>query len=268
MEGIRHRIARKGVETSQRLGRHRRTIERTTAWLAGCRRRHRRYERKAEHFLAFTRVACTLIRYPDCWYAQLSLLQALCLWGLPDGAGGGPDGHQPFQPLGGATAVRTVKRWLAMAGTGNRAPGQPDQPGDSARRCLHPFVAEAGDPVALALETGQPERFLWVDEKGVADNIGGRAGHIGSYRRQSLWIPPSVGWSTLDPRAQRLVADVLVMLNLLERDGHPDEVEERLARMEQPGMSLPPCIRTDRQPLQPGLLPWALRIPRCGTGTL
>ncbi|MFF9706459.1 IS5 family transposase [Streptomyces griseofuscus] len=59
--GIRHRIARKGVETSQRLGRHRWTIERTTAWLAGCRRLHRRFERKAEHFLAFTSLACTLI---------------------------------------------------------------------------------------------------------------------------------------------------------------------------------------------------------------
>ncbi|MGQ7754580.1 hypothetical protein ACUN29_40185 (plasmid) [Streptomyces sp. WC2508] len=31
------------------------------AWLAGCRRLHRRYERKAEHFLAFTSIACILI---------------------------------------------------------------------------------------------------------------------------------------------------------------------------------------------------------------
>ncbi|MFF5665953.1 IS5 family transposase [Streptomyces griseofuscus] len=61
--GIRHRIARKGVETSQRLGRHRWTTERTMAWLAGCRRLHRRFERKAEHFLAFTSLACTLICY-------------------------------------------------------------------------------------------------------------------------------------------------------------------------------------------------------------
>ncbi|MGW1123312.1 IS5 family transposase [Streptomyces tanashiensis] len=61
--GITHRIARKGVESSQRLGRHRWTIERTMAWLAGCRRLHRRYERKADHFLAFTAIACTLICY-------------------------------------------------------------------------------------------------------------------------------------------------------------------------------------------------------------
>ncbi|MFI1160755.1 hypothetical protein [Streptomyces sioyaensis] len=60
--GITHRIARKGIETSQRLGRpldHRNTM----SWLADCRRLHRRYERKAEHRLAFTGIACTLICY-------------------------------------------------------------------------------------------------------------------------------------------------------------------------------------------------------------
>ena len=59
--GIVHRLARKGVESSQRLGRHRWQVERTMAWPAGCRRLHRRYERKAEHFLAFADIACTLI---------------------------------------------------------------------------------------------------------------------------------------------------------------------------------------------------------------
>ena len=42
-----------GIESSTRLGRHRWVVERTVSWLAGCRRLHRRYERKAEHFLAF-----------------------------------------------------------------------------------------------------------------------------------------------------------------------------------------------------------------------
>jgi hypothetical protein len=45
------------------LGRHRWTVERTVAWLAGCRRPHRRYERKAEHFLAFAGTAGALICY-------------------------------------------------------------------------------------------------------------------------------------------------------------------------------------------------------------
>ncbi|MGY3335040.1 transposase [Streptomyces filamentosus] len=61
--GIRHRIARRGVESSPRLGRHRWTIERMMSWLGGCRRLHRRYERKAEHFLAFAGIAAALICY-------------------------------------------------------------------------------------------------------------------------------------------------------------------------------------------------------------
>ncbi|GAA2288522.1 hypothetical protein GCM10010234_31170 [Streptomyces hawaiiensis] len=56
--GITHRIVRKGIESSTRLGRHRWTIERTMARLAGCRRLH-----KADHFLALTSIACTLICY-------------------------------------------------------------------------------------------------------------------------------------------------------------------------------------------------------------
>jgi IS5 family transposase len=57
------RIAHKGVEPSQRLGRHRWTVDRTAAWLDGCRRPHRRYEPKAAHFLAFGAVAAALICY-------------------------------------------------------------------------------------------------------------------------------------------------------------------------------------------------------------
>ncbi|MBO2445333.1 IS5 family transposase [Actinomadura nitritigenes] len=55
------RIARRGIESSHRLGRHRWVVERTVSWLNGCRRLHRRYERKPEHFLAFVGIAATLI---------------------------------------------------------------------------------------------------------------------------------------------------------------------------------------------------------------
>lgn len=39
------RIARKGIESSERLGRRRRVIERTILWLSGYRRPGPRYER-------------------------------------------------------------------------------------------------------------------------------------------------------------------------------------------------------------------------------
>ncbi|MCX5103236.1 IS5 family transposase [Streptomyces sp. NBC_00439] len=59
--GIRHRIARKGIDYSQRLGRHRWVVERTVSWPAGCWHLHRRYERKAEQFLALVGIAAVLI---------------------------------------------------------------------------------------------------------------------------------------------------------------------------------------------------------------
>jgi transposase len=59
--GIAVRIARKGVESSQRLGRHRWVIERTMSWLMNSRRLVRRYDRYATHFTAFATIAAALI---------------------------------------------------------------------------------------------------------------------------------------------------------------------------------------------------------------
>ena len=52
--GIQPRIARRGVESSQRLGRHRWIVERTHAWLNRMRRLAMRYERRADIYQAFT----------------------------------------------------------------------------------------------------------------------------------------------------------------------------------------------------------------------
>jgi transposase len=56
--GIKVRIARRGVESSERLGRHRWKAERSIAWLAGCRRLRIRYDRDSERFFAFAMLAC------------------------------------------------------------------------------------------------------------------------------------------------------------------------------------------------------------------
>jgi transposase len=60
LRGITPRIARKGIESNERLGRHRWVIERTVAWLFGYRRLTIRYERKATHFNAFLTLAAAL----------------------------------------------------------------------------------------------------------------------------------------------------------------------------------------------------------------
>ena len=61
--GITPRIARPGIESGERLGRHRLRIERTISWLFGYRRLTVRYERKGEHFLAFLGLAAALSCY-------------------------------------------------------------------------------------------------------------------------------------------------------------------------------------------------------------
>lgn len=63
--GIAPRIARRGVESSERLGRHRWVVERTLAWLNRFRRLTVRYERRADLHQAFLSLGCALI----CWQA-------------------------------------------------------------------------------------------------------------------------------------------------------------------------------------------------------
>lgn len=59
--GIAARIARKGVEGSTRLGRHRWVAERTLAWLARYRRLTIRYERREDIHQALLDLGCALI---------------------------------------------------------------------------------------------------------------------------------------------------------------------------------------------------------------
>jgi transposase len=58
---IRIRIARKGIESSAKLGRHRWVVERTLAWLGQFRRLTVRYERREDIHLAFVSLGCSLL---------------------------------------------------------------------------------------------------------------------------------------------------------------------------------------------------------------
>ncbi len=49
------RIARKGIDSGERLGRRTRVVERTMSWLTGYRRLNHRYERQPGNYLAFSR---------------------------------------------------------------------------------------------------------------------------------------------------------------------------------------------------------------------
>jgi transposase len=59
--GITPRIARRGIDASERLGRHRWVVERSLAWLLGCRRLGIRYERRADLLQGLLHLACALL---------------------------------------------------------------------------------------------------------------------------------------------------------------------------------------------------------------
>ncbi len=61
--GIIPRIARRGIESRERLGRYRWVVERTLSWLNRFRRLNVRYERRADIHQAFLSLGCALI----CW---------------------------------------------------------------------------------------------------------------------------------------------------------------------------------------------------------
>ncbi|MEU3353743.1 ATP-binding protein [Streptomyces sp. NPDC037389] len=217
---------------------------------ANRRRLHPHVNKEAREFLIAQ--AEDMLAHARSWIAQLILIQALCLWELPDSTTrSGPRTPGRIHSRTKADPVQAVRRWLEMAGTKRDTHGRDqddDRPPGGDR--LHPFVAEAANLAVLALQSGHPERFVWIDEMGTVGNIGSSPAEPGAYRKHNLWIPPSVGWSTLHPRAQQLLADVILLLNLTERDGeNVDELEVRLKRANRP--VLPPCLTKDRRPLDP-----------------
>jgi hypothetical protein len=179
--------------------------------------------------------ALEMLKHARYWFSQLTLIQALCLWEIQarawtaDGQDWNPDA--------------IVNHWLGEI----RAQPPRDGRGD---RQIHPFVQAAAVLASRALETGHPERFLWMDESDVVTRVGSSQEVTDvQARRHDRWIQPSMGWSGLDRRAQQLVADVLLLLNLAERGEQPDKIEQWLERANRD--ILPPCIRRDREALKP-----------------
>jgi len=166
--------------------------------------------------------ALHMLRNSDFWYSRMTLVHALCLWRVTD---------EPIRRRGDPKAI--VQHWMGY-------PGEQSE---------HPFVAEAMELAVLALEAGQPERFIWIDESSVAARIGSGPASSDVPRKRNLWIPPSAGWAPLHPRAQQLLADVLLLLNLTERGARPSDRTRRLQRTSR--NDLPPCLSKDRSPLDP-----------------
>lgn len=193
---------------------------------------HRTSESTTEALASQTQALLSASKW---WYSQLTLLQALTLWGL--------DGRVVKRGV----VFETLADWK----TGSR----------------HPLVREMARLCEEALrdahELGtdapgiEPSRYLWIDEAGVAGKIGALSAPPSAKSTAGLWIPRSAGWRTLGPEARTLVAETLVLLNLIEGGEAPpqgtDDVDRwmktrpqtregrRLAVASQ-GPKLPPCL--------------------------
>ncbi|MFI9240453.1 NACHT domain-containing protein [Streptomyces sp. NPDC053079] len=187
-----------------------------------------RADREARQFLV--KQAQDMLRRSTFWYTRLTLLHALTLWALPDDV----TEAQPIRGQG-ADPRAMVREWLALP------EGQEE----------HPLVKAAGELAVRALQTRRPERFLWIDEAGVASEVGTEVGPPGEQRAHNLWIPPSTGWSTLDPIAQQLLADVLLLAILGERGYRPKDLFHLLDRNCPGNTRLPSCLSCDRARLDP-----------------
>jgi hypothetical protein len=179
-------------------------------------------------YAVLTEQAREMLKRTGFWYSQLTLIHALCLLSL--------SGSRSQQSANGRDAdyAALVTHWAEV----------------SKSRSEHPFVTEARHLAVWVLETGQPERFMWIDESSVAATVGSGPGGPHAPHWQDAWIPPTAGWAALHGRAQKLLGDVLILLNLADRGAGPRDRDQYLLRVA-PAF-LPPCLSRDRSPLDPG----------------
>ncbi|KPC78510.1 hypothetical protein ADK82_30450 [Streptomyces sp. NRRL S-4] len=195
-------------------------------YAANRRRRHPHARPEAREYLS--EQAWYMLRRTRFWFSRLTLLHALTLWALTDDVRAVHPRRGP-----GSDPAEQVRQWLVLP-AGERE---------------HPFVVAAAKLSVRAMETQRPERFLWIDESGVAAHVGSQTAARGESRKHNLWVPPSTGWSALHPHAQQLLGDVLLLLNLAERGDWPKDRIRRLQHTDRP--DLPPCLTRDRSPLDP-----------------
>ena len=212
-------------------------------YAANRRRHHPGVQPRARTWLV--EQATEMLEWSTFWYTQLTLLQALCLWTLRE-----DEDVKPLPHRHGSEPEAIVQHWCAIAGSKRN--------GGERAGVHHPLVEEASKLIVLALREERPEKYLWIDESGVTGIVGSHGEGPKARRKHYSWIPRSTGWSVLDVRAQRLVADVLLLLNLAERGDRPEDHDRRLRFTDRP--DLPPCLTEDRSFL-------GLDRPSGGTGS-
>jgi hypothetical protein len=155
------------------------------------------------------------------WYSRVMLLQAICLRAVADGELDSQArailkdaaNNEPH-PLARATAVRCLKALAECDRT--REPQDRDS-----------------------------SRYVWFDETALVGAAGASywANFASGAGSQVLRIPTATNWRLLASPAAQIVADAVLLLNLLEKGDEPQRAQT-LARMCEPDMQdkLPHCL--------------------------
>jgi hypothetical protein len=166
-----------------------------------------------------------LLHKTNFWFTRVALAQALTLWLIADTAAkrGKDDSYASDREAVG----KIYQCW---------------DPGG------HPLVAEAIELCAKAFRRRQPENYIWLDEGWATAKLGAGPKAVHRAGSDDEWIPASAGWLSLAPRAQRLLGDIVVFLNLADRGDQPETREDLLGKTKrdpdrEPHKQIwPPCM--------------------------
>ena len=197
-------------------------------------------------YAVLTEQAREMLKRTSFWFSRLTLIQALCLLSL--------SGSRPQRSASGRDAdyAALVTHWA----------GVPDSQSE------HPFVAEARQLAVWVLETGQPERFMWIDEGNVACQSWLRSGGARCPALAQSVDPAVGGVGRAPPPARNFWATCWCCSTWPSGEQAPADRSWYLQRLNR--AELPPCLftGTGRRSNRPGLSAAQWHSPRDQTAWL
>lgn len=186
-------------------------------------------------------LATSLLSSAQWWYSRMALVQAFGLWAI---AAEGAQRKQLVEAIEDRSErdphpfVRAAARLCLDA---VRADGKARRKADglAARRRVAGTASNrvrrwwsalrlrlAARPARRAAWRG-PGRYIWIDEVGVTAKVGPRRSRREANSPTGFWISRDAGWRALAPRARQLVAEVLLLLNLVEDEAAGPATEDQ-----------------------------------------
>ncbi|HEX2234359.1 MAG TPA: hypothetical protein VHG69_13450 [Thermoleophilaceae bacterium] len=162
-------------------------------------------------------LATELLEEASWWHSRIALVQAVALWALSAKDGQREKLEHKIEQRAREDGHPFVRAAAALCRDAVSADG-------NARRLPR------GERRAARQGHCGPARYIWIDEVGVSAKVGPRRTFHSPNSPDGLWISRDAGWRSLAPRARQLVADELVLLNLVEGEAPPAGIADAFRR--------------------------------------